>query len=92
MNREVQLSEAFRNIRAEAGVTKRLHDARHAAATQLLGTGVDVVTTAAIIGHSTAATTLNVYGHVIQGHKDAGMAKYDAHLRGVIERSRKGKK
>jgi integrase len=43
----------------------RLHDLRHAHATQLLAAGVDVRTVAGRLGHSTASTTLSVYAHFL---------------------------
>jgi integrase len=43
----------------------RLHDLRHAHATQLLAAGVDVRTVAGRLGHSTASTTLGVYAHFL---------------------------
>ena len=44
----------------------RLHDLRHFAATQLLAAGVPVRTVAGRLGHANAATTLNVYAHVLE--------------------------
>jgi integrase len=44
----------------------RLHDRRHFVASQLLGVGVDVRTVAGRLGHRNAATTLNVYAHLLE--------------------------
>ncbi|HXN59494.1 MAG TPA: site-specific integrase [Acidimicrobiales bacterium] len=58
---------AFRRLCDEVGVpTVRLHDLRHFAATQLLAAGVPVRTVAGRLGHANAATTLNVYAHVLE--------------------------
>lgn len=40
-----------------------MHGLRHFAASEMLGSGVDPTTVAAILGHSTVATTLAVYAH-----------------------------
>ena len=44
-----------------------LHSLRHTVATWALAGGTDVKTGAAILGHSAASTTLNVYGHTVVG-------------------------
>jgi integrase len=43
----------------------RLHDLRHAHATQLLAAGVPVRTVSGRLGHASAATTLAVYAHFL---------------------------
>lgn len=55
----------YGELRTKAGVTTRLHDLRHAHATQLLGAGVDVRTVANRLGHARASTTLDIYGHAL---------------------------
>ena len=58
---------AFSRLCTELGVSNvRLHDLRHFAATQLLAAGVPVRTVAGRLGHANAATTLNVYAHVLE--------------------------
>lgn len=58
---------AFSRLCSDAGVRDvRLHDLRHFAATQLLAAGVPVRTVAGRLGHANAATTLNVYAHVLE--------------------------
>jgi integrase len=57
---------AFKKIARQAGVAVgSLHSLRHSAATHLLASGVDVATTAGVLGHANASVTLNVYGHVL---------------------------
>lgn len=56
-------SDKFRKLSRSAGVTCRLHDLRHFTATQLLAAGVDVITVAKRLGHSSPVTTLAIYGH-----------------------------
>ncbi len=60
-----------------AGV--RLHDLRHFAASRMLVAGVPVRTVAGRLGHANAATTLNVYAHVLES-SDADAARVLAGL------------
>lgn len=50
------------------------HSLRHTQATLLLSSGVDVKTVQLRLGHSSAAMTLDVYGHAISG-RDSGAAE-----------------
>jgi integrase len=88
--RPYAFTEAFRTIGKKAGVRKRLHDARHTAASHLLAAGVDVRTTATLMGHSSPQTTLNVYAHQLAGLKEDAIAKLDVRLRAAIETRREG--
>jgi integrase len=54
------------------GVT--LHSLRHTHASQLIASGMDVLTISRRLGHGSAAITLRVYGHLIEG-KDAQAAE-----------------
>jgi integrase len=69
-------------------VQKRLHDLRHTTVSNLLASGVDVVTVASIAGHSSVQTTLNTYAHQLAGMKEQAMNKLDARLRAAIDRAR----
>ena len=42
-----------------------LHTLRHTHASQLIRSGVDILTVSRRLGHATATVTLNVYGHLI---------------------------
>lgn len=44
----------------------RFHDLRHLSATQMVGTGMDVRTVAARLGHADASVTLRVYAHALE--------------------------
>ena len=58
---------AFGRLCSELGIEGvRLHDLRHFTATQMLAAGVPVKTVAGRLGHSNAATTLNVYAHAFE--------------------------
>jgi len=61
-------TNAFVRIAKKAGIgTTSLHSTRHTAATQLIATGIDITTTAAILGHTTTNVTLALYTHVVEG-------------------------
>lgn len=64
---------AFDRIARKAGIsTTRLHDLRHTAATTLLLAGIDVRTTAGVLGHSSPAITLSTYAHLMpEAQRDA---------------------
>jgi integrase len=59
------------------GVT--LHSLRHTHASQLIASGMDVLTISRRLGHGSAAITLRVYGHLIEG-KDAQAAAVMEHI------------
>ena len=59
------------------GVT--LHSLRHTHASQLIASGMDVLTISRRLGHGSAAITLRVYGHLIEG-KDAQAAEVAGRL------------
>jgi integrase len=60
--RSVQWSTVVRAL----GYPKlRVHDLRHTAASLWLGTGADPKVVQAVLGHFSAAMTMDVYGHLI---------------------------
>jgi integrase len=69
------LSRSWRQIcRARKLPCVPFHALRHTHASTLIRAGVDVLTISRRLGHSTAAMTLDVYGHLIEG-SDAAAAK-----------------
>jgi len=56
-----------------------LHSLRHTHASQLIASGMDALTISRRLGHGSAAITLRVYGHLIEG-KDAEAAKVMEHM------------
>ncbi len=67
-------------ILERAGCKKiRFHDLRHTFATLSLESGMDVKTLSAMLGHVSAATTLDIYTHVT-GDAERAAAKIDRGL------------
>jgi len=64
----------------------RFHDLRHSAATTLLGAGVNVKVVSEMLGHHSAAFTLDVYGHVLRGMQEQAAKKMDEVMRAAIAR------
>jgi len=61
-----RLSDNFSNAMAAAGLPHvTLHTLRHTHASQLIRSGVDILTVSRRLGHANATVTLNVYGHLI---------------------------
>lgn len=61
-------SKRFRRLCIATGVSGvRLHDLRHAHASQLLSDGVDLATVSRRLGHSRTSTTADIYAHVMPG-------------------------
>ena len=58
----------------------RFHDLRHTFATVALGSGMDVKTLSATLGHVSAATTLDIYTHVTGDMQSEAAAKIDRGL------------
>jgi integrase len=55
----------------------RWHELRHSAATILLSMGVPIKVVQEILGHANIQTTLNIYGHVLQGAQEQAMNRVD---------------
>ena len=67
------VTRAFQQRLADLGLPAlRFHDLRHGAATVLLSQGVSLPVVMQVLGHSSIATTVNVYGHLaVQAQQDA---------------------
>lgn len=64
------LSHQFREALERAGLRSvRFHDLRHGAATLMLASGTDLKVVSEVLGHSTIATTANVYAGVLDSLK-----------------------
>jgi len=64
----------------------RIHDLRHSAVAILIAQGVQIKATSELLGHSSAAFTLQVYGHLLEETKKETAAKMDAALTPVATR------
>jgi integrase len=62
-----RLSQAWRRLCRESGVSSRLHDLRHLQASLLLDAGEPLTVVAGRLGHRDASTTLKIYAHVMPG-------------------------
>lgn len=69
-----------------------LHSLRHFGATQALVSGTGVRTVAALLGHSSSSTTLNVYGHVVVGAQERAVASIGEAIAAAQARRRTGEK
>lgn len=70
------VSRRFRELVEASGLPRiRLHDLRHGFASDLIASGVDLATVGSILGHSNIGTTVDVYGHLTEGHKRAAVER-----------------
>ena len=60
------ISKRYRAAADAVGISGRLHDLRHFAATEALAAGIPVRTVAGRLGHANPATTHNVYAHFLE--------------------------
>jgi integrase len=56
------------------------HDLRHSAVAILIAQGVNIKAISELLGHSSVAFTLQVYGHLLEETKRETAAKMDAAL------------
>ena len=84
------VGKRLRGILKRAGCPQvRFHDLRHTFATMALERGMDIKTLSMLIGHSTTATTLNIYSHTNEVMKQTAAEKIDREITGS-KKSRKG--
>ncbi len=77
------VTRAFQTIAQSIGLKGiRLHDLRHAHATLLLKQGAHPRVVQERLGHSTIATTLDVYSHVTPGLQEAVAVRFDEAMSG----------
>ena len=75
------VSRALQEIAQSLGLySVRLHDLRHAHATILLQQGVHPKIVQERLGHSSVATTLDIYSHVTPGLQEAAARRFDEGL------------
>lgn len=56
---------------------QRFHDLRHACATMLLAAGTPIRDVMGLLGHTQVATTIDIYGHVLDASKDRAAGAID---------------
>jgi integrase len=77
------ISRAWSLLAKKAGLKPiRFHDARHSHATLLLRQGAHPRVVQEQLGHSTIATTLDVYSHVTPGLQEAAATRFDEAMSG----------
>lgn len=69
----------------------RLHDLRHIHATMMLKAGIHPRIVQERLGHSTIATTLDIYSHTVPGMQNAAAERLDTLLPKVEEIANAGK-
>lgn len=78
----------WRKALSAAGLTGlRLHDLRHFFASGLIASGCDVVTVQRALGHASATTTLNTYGHLWPDADDRTRAATDGLMSAALDDS-----
>jgi integrase len=82
--RTVNVSGQFADLVRRAALHGRLHDLRHAWVSQLLARGVPIITVSRMAGHSTAAFTIDRYGHLMSGAGEVAAAAIQEALGDVI--------
>jgi integrase len=71
----------FQKILKVAGLPKmRIHDLRHSAVAILIAQGVNIKAISELLGHSSVAFTLQVYGHLLEETKKETATMMDAAL------------
>jgi integrase len=70
------LSKAFAELAKLAGIKGvTLHSCRHFMATSAIVEGSDINSVSAVLGHGQPSTTLNIYGHFLDGGKVAAIQR-----------------
>jgi integrase len=86
------VTHTFAKVAARASMPHlRLHDLRHIHATMLLKAGVHPRIVQERLGHSSIATTLDIYSHTVPGLQKAAAERLDALLPKVEQQENVGK-
>ena len=77
--------DCYKRIVKKLGIpTARFHDLRHTYATMAIKGGDDIKTVQENLGHATAAFTLNVYGHVTAGMRQASADRMEKMIHTLV--------
>lgn len=77
--------DCYKRIMAKLGIpTARFHDLRHTYATMAIKGGDDIKTVQENLGHATAAFTLDVYGHVTAGMRQASAERMETMIQSLV--------
>jgi len=72
------LSHAFHDLTIQAGLNGvRFHDCRHTFASLMLLRGVSPKVVSAMLGHASAAFTMDTYQHIMDGMQKGAVAQLD---------------
>jgi integrase len=78
MDASYLLRGEFHPFIARAGLPRmRLHDLRHTCATWLISRGTPIPTVAELLGHASAAITMQVYAHALPSGQEVALAAWD---------------
>ena len=86
------VTHSFSRVAVSAGMPQlRLHDLRHIHATMMLKAGIHPRVVQERLGHSTIATTLDIYSHTVPGMQKAAAERLDTLLPKAEEIANVGK-
>jgi len=86
------VTHSFSKVAISAGMPQlRLHDLRHIHATMMLRAGIHPRVVQERLGHSTIATTLDIYSHTVPGMQKAAAERLDTLLPKLEEIANVGK-
>ncbi len=86
------LTREFKGLVAKLDIPRiTFHGLRHSHATQLLRAGIHPKVAQERLGHSTIATTMDLYSHVTESMQEDAAARVDAALRAAIGKQKSNK-